>query len=186
MRLTMHARGCFSIRGIDETEASGPLGVIPIGHVFDPVLILNFQVLAVRFRNVLRRRSGHVVAVHEDRHAPTPSFLASRSGSDVLVDAEQVLRVKFGFDSGEALGVTQVGPPNAILVVLRYEVYVSAAGRERGTSIEKGSRPGDASCVVSMIAPPCVKINMEANISVRIGRGIRGNAIDCAAKLHKG
>src|SRR5215472_1825723 len=75
MRLTMHARGSFGVRGIDETEASGPLGVIPIGHVFDPVLVLNFKVLAVRFRNVLRRRSAHIVAVHEDRHAPTPSLL---------------------------------------------------------------------------------------------------------------
>ena len=37
--------------------------------------------------------------------APTPSFLASRSGPDVLVDAEQVLRVKFGFDGGEPFGV---------------------------------------------------------------------------------
>jgi hypothetical protein len=35
---------------------------------------LNFQVLAMRFRNVLRRRSAHIVAVHEDRHTPN-SFL---------------------------------------------------------------------------------------------------------------
>jgi hypothetical protein len=27
---------------------------------------------------------------------------------------------------------------------------------------------------------------MEANIPVRVGRGIRGHAIDCAAKLNKG
>src|SRR5262249_32654813 len=153
MRFAMHARGSFGIRSIDETEASGPLGVIPISHIFDPVFVLNFQVLAVRFRNVLRRRSGHVVAVHEDWHTPTLFFHPLRSGSDVLVDAEQVLRVKFGFDSGEPFGITQVGPPNAILVVLRYEVYVGAAGRERGTSIEKGPCPGDASCVFSRIAP---------------------------------
>ena len=79
-----------------------------------------------------------------------------------------------------------VGSPNAILVVLRYEVHVGAAGRERGTSIEKGPRPGDASCVFSRIAPPSVKINMEANIPVRVRRSFRGHAIDCAAKLHKG
>src|SRR6516225_2170542 len=115
-----------------------------------------------------------------------PFFLASRSRSDVLVDAEQVLRVKFGFDGGEPFGVTQVGPPNAILVVLRYEVHVGPAGREWGTSIEKRPRPGDASCVVSRIAPPCVKINMEANIPVRVSRRFRGHAIDCPAKLHKG
>src|SRR6516162_323305 len=47
MRLAMYLRSSIGIGGIDETEASGPLGVIPIGHVFDPVLILNFQVLAV-------------------------------------------------------------------------------------------------------------------------------------------
>ena len=105
-----------------------------------------------------------------------PFFHALRSRSDVLVDAEQVLRVKFGFDGGEPFGVTQVGPPNAILIVLRYEVHVGAAGRERGTSIEKGPRPGDASCVFSRIAPPCVEINMEANIAVRVRRGFRGHA----------
>src|SRR5262249_19764856 len=105
-------------------------GSYQLGHVFDPILVLNFQVLAVRFRNVLRRRSAYIVAVHEDRHAPIPFFHASRSRSDVLVDAEQVLRVKFGFDGGEPFGITEVGPPNAILVVLRYEVHVRAAGRE--------------------------------------------------------
>src|SRR5262249_19184154 len=142
--------------------------VIPIRHVFNPVLILNFQVLAVRFRNVSLPSIRAIVAVHEDRHTPIPFFHASRSRSYVLVYAEQVLPVKFGFDGGEPFAVTQVSPPNAILVVLRYEVYVSAAGRERGTSIEKRSRPGDASCVVSTIAPPRVKINMEANIPVRV------------------
>src|SRR5215472_17253349 len=82
-------------------------------------------------------------------------FHALRSGSDVLVDTEQVLRVKFCLDGGEPFGITQVGPPYAILVILRYEVHVGAAGRERGTSIEKGPRPGDASCVFSRIAPAC-------------------------------
>jgi hypothetical protein len=105
MRLAMHARGSFGIRSIDETKASGPLGVIPIGHIFDPILILNFQVLEVRFRNVLCRRSAHVVAVHEDWHTQLFSFI-SRSRSDVLVDAEQILRVKFRFDGGEPFGVT--------------------------------------------------------------------------------
>jgi hypothetical protein len=80
-----------------------------------PYLSLNFQVLAVCFRNVLRRRSAHIVAVHEDRHAPIPFFHALRSRSDVLVDAEQVLRVKFGFDVGKPFGVTQVALPTPSL-----------------------------------------------------------------------
>ena len=90
----------------------------------------------MRFRNVLCRRSAHIVAVHEDRHVGIPSLLQG-VGPTLSVVREQVLRVKFSFDGGEPFGVTQVGSPNAILVVLRYEVYVSAARRERGGALKR-------------------------------------------------
>ena len=118
--------------------------------------------------------------------APIPSFPALRRWSDVLVDAEQVLRVIFRLDGGEPSGIAEIGPPDAILVILRYEVHVGAAGRERCTGVEQRPRPGDASCVFGRIAPPCVKINQEGNIPVRIGRRFRRHAIDRTAELHKG
>ncbi len=55
------------------------------------------------------------------------------------------MRIKLGFDGCEPFGITQVGPPNAILVVLRYEVHVSAPGRGWYAAI--GARPRlTASC----------------------------------------
>src|ERR1700686_2716790 len=110
MRLTMDMRGGRRVRRLDETEASGTLGVVPISHVFDPVFVLNFKVLTVRFGDVFGSRAAHVMAVHEDWHDGLRLVCFGGSGrrSDVLVDAEQVVRIVFGFDRGEPPGVAEI------------------------------------------------------------------------------
>lgn len=106
--------------------------------------------------------------------------------SDVLVHAEQIVRVVPRLDRGKPLGVAKIGPFNAVLVVLRYEVHVCAAGREGGTRVEKRSRPGDARCVLGRVAPARVEIDQERDIAVRVSRCIGRHAVDRAAKLGEG
>jgi hypothetical protein len=53
---------------LDQAEARTAFRVVPVGEVLDSVLVLNFQVLPVRFRDMFGCHSVQVMAVHEDRH----------------------------------------------------------------------------------------------------------------------
>jgi hypothetical protein len=67
--LTMTMRGCCGIRCFDEAKACATRLVVPIGHVFDPVLVLDFKTPAVRFGHALGRCAADVVVVHKDWHS---------------------------------------------------------------------------------------------------------------------
>ena len=56
------------------------VGVVPVSHVFDPELVLDFEVFTMRFGDILGGQTLHVVAVHEVWHLRSVSF-------DVLVHA---------------------------------------------------------------------------------------------------
>ena len=76
MGLAVHVRGGGRIGRFHQAKAGATRLVVPIGHVFDPILVLNFQIPAMRFGDVLSRSAAHVVAVHEDRHDEPPLFSA--------------------------------------------------------------------------------------------------------------
>ena len=65
------ARG-FRIRCVDQTECGASFLIEPVCQEFDPIPILYFQILAVRFRDTGRGFAFYVVTVHEYRHASPP------------------------------------------------------------------------------------------------------------------
>ncbi len=52
VRLTMNLRRGRGIRRVNQAEPGAALGIKPIGQIFDPVLVLDFEVLAMRFGDV--------------------------------------------------------------------------------------------------------------------------------------
>ena len=78
MRLTMDSLGGFGVRRMDEAERSTIALVEPIGHVFYALSVLNVDVPAVRFCDVVRLKAAQVVTVHENRHGI--SSVTRRSG----------------------------------------------------------------------------------------------------------
>ena len=75
MRFAVDVRRRRRVGRIDQAEAGAAVRVKPIGHVFDPVFVLNLEVLAMRFGDILGRHIAHVVAVHENRHGGAHSLL---------------------------------------------------------------------------------------------------------------
>ena len=63
MRLTMDVLGGGGVRRVDEAERGAIVLVEPIGHVLYAVSILNVDVPAVRFGDIIRLQAAQVVAV---------------------------------------------------------------------------------------------------------------------------
>jgi hypothetical protein len=76
VRFAMYALGGVLVRRINEAERRAALLVEPVGEEFYSILILDFEILAMRVRDIGGRYSFHIVAVHEDRHRKRsyPSF----------------------------------------------------------------------------------------------------------------
>src|SRR5438067_875158 len=92
MRLAMHPLSGSRVRRIDEAEIGAALVVEPIGHVLDPVSLLDFEVFAVRLGDAFGGHAGHVVAIHKDWHESLllPFACAAQEiWSDVLVRCSQ-------------------------------------------------------------------------------------------------
>jgi hypothetical protein len=68
MRLTVNALGGRRIGCLNQAEIGATIAIEPVSHVFDPVPILDIEVLVVRRRNVLRGHAVHVVTIDEDWH----------------------------------------------------------------------------------------------------------------------
>ena len=67
MRFTMDSLGGGGVGRVDQTEGGAALLVEPIGHVFDPVPVLDVDIPAVGLGDLLCRRAAQVMAVNEDR-----------------------------------------------------------------------------------------------------------------------
>ncbi len=72
MRLAVDSFGGRWVRRMDEAEGRAFALIEPIGHVFDPVSVLNVDVPAMRLGDILRLHAAHVMTVHVDRHAIAP------------------------------------------------------------------------------------------------------------------
>jgi hypothetical protein len=75
MRFAVDVRRSRRVGRVNQAKAGAAIRVIPISHVFDPVFVLNLEVLAMRFGNIFGRHIAHVMAVHEDRHGGARSVL---------------------------------------------------------------------------------------------------------------
>ena len=68
MCFAMDPLGGGGVRRMNEAEGGSAILVKPIGHVFDPVAVLNVDVRPVRLGDVLSLQAAQVVAVHVDWH----------------------------------------------------------------------------------------------------------------------
>src|SRR5918994_1150756 len=92
VRLTMHALGGILVGRIHEAEGGAPLVVKPVSEEFYPILILDFEVLAMRVSDVGGCYPVHIVTVHEDRHcallSTTSSVILHHSAPMLYLHAE--------------------------------------------------------------------------------------------------
>jgi hypothetical protein len=96
MGLAVNVRGGRGVGRFHKAKAGAAIRVVPIGHVFDPVLVLDLEIPAVRFCHILGRSAAHVVAVHEDRHGGPPSLFSTiygAAGIDITHRVAAFLRV---------------------------------------------------------------------------------------------
>ncbi len=68
MRLAVHPLGSCGVGRVDQAEIGTALLVEPVGHVLDPVSVLDFEILAMRLSDAFGGQAVHVVTIHEDRH----------------------------------------------------------------------------------------------------------------------
>src|ERR1700733_8451403 len=74
--LAVDKRGSLGIRRFHQAKAGAARLVVPIGHVFDAVFVLDGQIPSMRFGYSLGCGAVHIVAIHKDRHGGFPSLLS--------------------------------------------------------------------------------------------------------------
>src|SRR5262245_44772943 len=80
---------------------------------------------------------------------------------DILVHAEEVVRVVAAFDVGQTAVVWAIGLLDAVFFIVGHEVDVDTAGGEGCGCIEQPAGPSDTSLVLSRVAPTRVHVHDE-------------------------
>ena len=78
MRFTMHGGCPLRTRCAAEAENFAAALVEPVFVILDAILLLRFDIRAVRLRNVFRGSSGDLVDVHIHRHVDLSKSVTSR------------------------------------------------------------------------------------------------------------